>query len=70
MFANVEKADIVLVYDASQPTTPELVQILDTPRGPEGGLAIPARNLFIVASEEDDPDATRSQIHIFEYQEN
>ena len=35
---------------------------------PEGGLAIPARNLFIVASEEDDPEATRSQIHIFEYQ--
>ena len=68
MFANVEKADIVLVYDATEPTSPELVQILDTPRGPEGGLAIPARNLFIVASEEDDPEATRSQIHIFEYQ--
>lgn len=69
MFANVEKADIVLVYDVTEPTSPELIQILDTPRGPEGGLAVPARNLFIVASEEDDTEATRSQIHIFEYGE-
>ncbi len=67
LLANIEKADIVLVYNASEPTNPELIQILDTPRGPEGGLAIPSRNLFIVASEEDDPKGIRSQIHIFEY---
>jgi hypothetical protein len=67
LFANIERGDVVLVYDASTPTKPQLVQVLDTPKGPEGGLAIPSRSLFVVASEDDHPDGeVRAQIHIFE----
>lgn len=67
MFANIERGNVVLVYDASDPTEPELIQVLDTPKGPEGGLAIPARGLFLVASEDDIPSKNiRSKIHIFQ----
>ncbi|NNJ71578.1 MAG: hypothetical protein HKP09_00200 [Enterobacterales bacterium] len=67
LFANIERGDAVLVYNANDPTSPKLIQVLDTPKGPEGGLAIPSRGLFIVASEDDKPSQKiRSHIHIFE----
>lgn len=70
LFANIERADMVMVFDATDPNNPELVQILDTPTGPEGGLAVPSRGLLFIASENDRPGGTeRSRIHIFQFNE-
>ncbi|WP_346293614.1 esterase-like activity of phytase family protein [Sphaerothrix gracilis] len=67
LFVGSERSSVVLVYRLTgnnQP--PELLQILPTGVAPEGLLAIPKRNLFVVASEEDSrEDGIRSAINIY-----
>ncbi|GLK86267.1 esterase-like activity of phytase family protein [Ancylobacter defluvii] len=54
IFAGSERASLVFVYrDKGGAEAPELLQVLPGGVGPEGLLAIPARNLFVTASETD-----------------
>ena len=65
-FVGAERGNFVAVYDLSDPRRPRFVQVLPVTNGPEGLLAIPARNLFVASSEVDEPDSTvRSAITIF-----
>jgi phytase-like protein len=73
LFIGAERANLVLVYeiigdDWTASASPEYVQTLPTGVGPEGLLAIPARNLFVVASEGDERgNKFRSVISIYSY---
>ncbi|MFT7184833.1 MAG: hypothetical protein ACI84K_000199 [Pseudohongiellaceae bacterium] len=67
LFVNSERANLVFVYDITDPTKPVYKQTLPAGVGPEGGLAIPERNLLVVASEKDDRgDKLRSTLNIYE----
>jgi len=69
LFVNSERSSLVFVYDVADPTRPMLKQILPAGAGPEGGLAIPSRNLLVVASEEDNRgDKIRSVLNIYSYE--
>lgn len=70
LFVGSERGNFVAVYDLEhQGPEPELVQFLPTALGPEGLLALPDRDLFVVSSEEDDPpNGVRTTISIFERQ--
>jgi DNA-binding beta-propeller fold protein YncE len=50
-FAVSERGSFMVIYDISNPNAPEFVQILETGTGPEGVIAIPSRNLIVVAAE-------------------
>lgn len=68
LFVNSERSSLVLVYDVADPSKPRYKQVLPAAAAPEGGLAIPARNLLVVASEEDNRgDKLRSAINIYRY---
>ena len=68
LFVNSERSSLVFVYDVADPTNPVLKQTLPTAAAPEGGLAIPSRNLLVVASEEDNRgDKLRSALNIYQY---
>jgi hypothetical protein len=68
LFINSERANLVFVYDAADPKSPVFKQVLPAGVGPEGGLAIPSRNLLVVASEKDDRgDKFRSMLNIYRY---
>lgn len=70
LFVNSERANLVFVYDVSEIASPVYMQALPTAVAPEGGFAIPSRNLLVVASEEDDrSDKLRSAINIYQYGE-
>ena len=65
LFIGSERASVVLVYKLVY-GTPHLVQILPSSIGPEGLLAIPQRDLFVVATEVDDEaPAFRGSISIY-----
>jgi hypothetical protein len=68
-FVGSERGNFVAVYRL-RGTHLDFVQLLPTGIGPEGLLAIPQRNLFVVATEEDgdEPGAIRSQINIYRLQ--
>lgn len=54
IFVGSERGSLVFVYrDKGGTEAPEFVQVLPGGVGPEGLLAIPARNLFVTASETD-----------------
>ncbi|UTW44970.1 esterase-like activity of phytase family protein [bacterium SCSIO 12696] len=68
LFVNSERSSLVFVYDVADPANPVYKQTLPTGAGPEGALAIPSRNLLVVASEEDDRgDKIRSVLNIYNY---
>ncbi len=68
LFVNSERSSLVFVYDVADPANPVYKQTLPAGVGPEGGLAIPSRNLLIVASEEDNRgDKIRSVLNIYRY---
>ncbi len=68
LFVNSERSSLVFVYDIADPKRPVYKQVLPAAAGPEGGLAIPSRNLLVVASEEDSRgDKLRSAINIYRY---
>jgi hypothetical protein len=63
-----ERSSVLFVYDATDPTSPELKQVLPAGLGPEGVLPIPGRNLLVAASEEDArDDKFRSVLNIYVY---
>lgn len=69
LFIASERANLVTVYDVSNPAKPVYKQALPAGVGPEGVLAIPSRNLLIAASEKDDRgDKMRSVLNIYQYQ--
>lgn len=69
LFVNSERSSLVFVYDVADPKLPALKQVLPAAAAPEGGLAIPSRNLLVVASEEDNRgDKLRSALNIYSYQ--
>jgi hypothetical protein len=68
LFINSERSSLVFVYDAADPKNPVFKQALPAGSAPEGGLAIPSRNLLVVASEEDDRGKKiRSVLNIYHY---
>ncbi|MCX2949771.1 esterase-like activity of phytase family protein [Lentzea sp. NEAU-D7] len=52
-FVGMERANLVAVYDVSDPRRPRFLQALPTGVGPEGLLPIPATGTLVVAAEED-----------------
>jgi DNA-binding beta-propeller fold protein YncE len=66
LFVGSERGSFIAVYTLNASGTPELLQLLPAPRGPEGVHAIPSRGLLVVAGEEDDVDSgVRSSIMIY-----
>ena len=67
LFIGSERASVVLVYNLKKDgERPKLMQVLPSTVKPEGLLAIPKRNLFIVAGEADDRgDKIRSGLSIY-----
>ncbi|GAA0813548.1 esterase-like activity of phytase family protein [Spirilliplanes yamanashiensis] len=66
LFVNAERGNFTAVYDVSTPTAPRFVQVLPTTNGPEGVVAVPSRNLLVVSSEEELPDAgIRSTVQLY-----
>lgn len=67
LFVGSERSSVVFVYRLGRGHRPELAQVLPTGVKPEGLLAIPQRNLFVAAAEEDDRgDKIRSAITIYQ----
>lgn len=65
LFVGSERSNVVAVYELVG-NTPTIVQVLATGQGPEGLLAIPSRDLLVVASENDArEDKLRAQVSIF-----
>ncbi|GAA6158944.1 esterase-like activity of phytase family protein [Ruegeria sp. HU-ET01832] len=71
IFVGAERASVVGVYDATDPASPVLKQLLPSGVGPEGYVAIPERNLLISANEKDliEDGGPRAHVSIFEYQD-
>lgn len=63
-----ERSNFVAAYDVSDPAAPVFRQILPTTPGPEGILAVPARNLLVISSEADDAEnRVRASVTIYGY---
>ncbi|TCO74150.1 esterase-like activity of phytase family protein [Rhodovulum euryhalinum] len=71
VFVGAERASVVGVYDVTDPAAPVLKQLLPSGVGPEGYVAIPARNLLVSANEADlgADGGARSHVMIYEYQD-
>ncbi|MEO1017345.1 MAG: esterase-like activity of phytase family protein, partial [Pseudomonadota bacterium] len=67
IFVNAERGNFVAVYeDQGADAAPEFIQFLPTAVGPEGLLALPAMNAFVVASEVDaEEDGLRSAVNLY-----
>ncbi|MET3661553.1 esterase-like activity of phytase family protein [Aquamicrobium ahrensii] len=67
IFVGAERASLVGVYEDTG-AEPEFIQALPSGIGPEGLLALPARNLFVTANETDlvEDGGARSHVMIFE----
>lgn len=67
IFVNSERGNFVAVYKDTG-GTPEFLQFLPTHVGPEGLLAIPNRDLFVVANEVDSiEDKVRSHLSLYQF---
>jgi len=67
IFVNSERGNFVAVYKDTG-GEPEFVQFLPTHVGPEGLLAIPSRDLFVVANEVDSAeDGVRSHVSLYQF---
>ena len=67
IFVNSERGNFVAVYKDTG-GAPEFVQFLPTHVGPEGLLAIPNRDLFVVANEVDSAeDGVRSHLSLYQF---
>ena len=68
LFVNSERSGVTVVYDIEDPSRPQYKQVLPAGYRPEGGVAIPHRNLAAAAAEEDNRgDKFRSFISIYKY---
>jgi len=71
LFVASERSSIIFVYDVSNPAKPIYKQTLPSAVAPEGILAIPSRNLFVAASENDARgDNMRSSLVIYQYSDS
>jgi hypothetical protein len=62
-FVGMERANLVAVYDVSNPRRPRFLQAVPTGVGPEGLLPIPATGTLVVSAEEDvAEDSVRSSL--------
>lgn len=70
IFVNQERSSLVAVYEDTG-AEPEYLQSIPSGVGPEGAIAIPARNLFVTANETDlSPDGLAgAHVMIFERQD-
>lgn len=68
MFVLSERGSLIGVYKDTG-NEPEFVQLLPTGLAPEGAIAIPERNLFIVSNEKDliEDGGVRSHVTIYKY---
>jgi hypothetical protein len=67
-FVGSERSNFLAVYDLTDPANPVYEQALPATNGPEGLLAVPSRNLFVVSSETDDSSVgVRSSVNIYSY---
>jgi hypothetical protein len=67
-FVGSERSNFVAVYDLTDPTKPVFEQILPTTNGPEGLLAVPARNLIAISSETDDASVSvRASVSLYRF---
>ena len=55
IFVNSERGNLVGVYRDTG-ADPELIDVIPTAVGPEGTIAIPSRDLLVIATEEDDEE--------------
>ncbi len=71
LFLLAERASMVGVYDMTDPAAPVLKQLLPSGIAPEGAVAIPQRNLFVTANEEDlvEDGGVRAHVMIYDYAE-
>jgi Esterase-like activity of phytase len=66
LFIGTERGNFVAVFEDKPGAEPAFVQLLPTAVGPEGILAIPARDLFVAASEVDsEEDGLRGSLGIY-----
>jgi Esterase-like activity of phytase len=67
IFVNAERGNFVAVFrDGGPGAAPEFLQLLPTAVGPEGTVAIPGRDLLVVASEVDaEEDGLRGTLGIY-----
>lgn len=67
VFVGLERAGLIAVYDATDPAAPVHQQVIPAGIGPEGLLAIPSRDLFVVANEADlvEDNGARSSVMIY-----
>ncbi|MFT4149894.1 MAG: esterase-like activity of phytase family protein [Paracoccaceae bacterium] len=68
IFVVSERASVIGVYDATDPTNPVLKQILPSGISPEGLVAIPARNLIASANEVDLGEDGGARAHVMLYE--
>ena len=67
LFVGSERGSFIGVYELDRFRRPRFSQILPTCLGPEGLLAIPKRDLFVVSCEVDDPSfGVRATVVIYE----
>ncbi|MBN9886186.1 esterase-like activity of phytase family protein [Salipiger abyssi] len=71
LFVMSERGSVVGVYDATDPASPVLTQMLPSGIAPEGAVAIPSRNLFVTANEEDlvEDGGVRAHVMLYDYAE-
>ena len=63
-----ERSNFVAVYDVTDPASPVFREILPTTPGPEGIVAVPERDLLIIASEADDAEnRVRAAVNVYGY---
>ena len=65
LFVALERANAVMVYEASDSGSPTFLQLLPTGIGPEGILPLPGRNLVAIANEADPGEGLPSTIDLF-----
>lgn len=67
IFVGSERGNFIAVY-ADNGDAPQLIDVLPTAVGPEGILALPQRDLFLVASEVDEADNNiRGTVAVYRY---
>lgn len=67
VFVASERANILAVYDVTDPAQPILTQTLPSTAGPEGVLSIPSRDLLVVSAEEDSADdLIRAAVQVYQ----